>query len=401
MTLALLLTAVTGAWAEDFLYLVVDGTSATMMYGAGKGDNPYYTIENGNGYWYVLAGPEPDTYYDKEKLTTVTIDASCKKYTGTTLRSLFDYWSKLTTINNLENLNTSAVTDMYRMFAVCQALTSLDLSCLNTASVTNMEEMFIGLTLETIDLSGWNTSSVTNMYCMFYSCSNLKNIYVGDGWSTAAVTNSNFMFDGCSKLPNWNGTVTHAMAKLADDGGYLQKKPEGIELAWDPVTKTATLDEMPEGNVVVDVEYYSRAGVTLADGQYPAGCTAALMDTTFGAWTTENKLMEGQRFVLMIERPGGWDYTTSFDKGGASKDFMKEFTKDEYKAYIAYAKAQGLTVPDNAVLKWVTMPDTDDEDLTLGVSFVKQQTYTVMLVDEGYNMTFEKFCRFAVMQGEE
>ncbi len=250
MTLALLLTAVTGAWAEDFLYLVVDGTSATMMYGAGKGDNPYYTIENGNGYWYVLAGPEPDTYYDKEKLTTVTIDASCKKYTGTTLRSLFDYWSKLTTINNLENLNTSAVTDMYRMFAVCQALTSLDLSCLNTASVTNMEEMFIGLTLETIDLSGWNTSSVTNMYCMFYSCSNLKNIYVGDGWSTASVTKGKLMFSGCPNLPGFDsGKVTHEMAKLVPDG-YLSMKPEEIDVTWDPSTRTGTF-QMPAYDVEI------------------------------------------------------------------------------------------------------------------------------------------------------
>ena len=397
MMLALLVTAAAGAWADDELNLVVNGTSATIMYDANASNNPYFGEDN----WEQNEDFWDEDHTTKSTITTVTIDGSCKNFSGTNLSNLFYHFSGLTTINGLENLNTANVQKMEYMFASCSSLTSLDLSSFNTASVTAFDFMFDGCSsLTALDLSSWNTAKVWITYGMFQGCSNLENIYVGDGWSTAAVTNGSNMFAGCSKLPNFNaGNVTHAMAKLTDDGGYLKTKP--IELTWDAATRTATLDEMPEGNVVVDVEYYSRAGVTLADGQYPAGCTAALMDTTFGAWTTENKLMEGQRFVLMIERPGGWDYTTSFDKGGASKDFMKEFTKDEYKAYIAYAKAQGLTVPDNAVLKWVTMPDTDDEDLTLGVSFVKQQTYTVMLVDEGYNMTFEKFCRFAVMQGEE
>jgi len=239
--LVLLLTAATGAWAEDFLYLVVDGTSATMMYGADKGDNPYYTIVDGDRNWYVPSAYDPETYNNKMTLTTVTIDASCKNYTGTTLESLFDYWSKLTTINNLENLNTSAVTDMYRMFAACQALTSLDLSRLNTASVTNMHEMFIGLTLETIDLSGWNTSNVTDMYCMFYYSQNLKTIYVGDGWSTASVTNGKLMFSGCTSLPGFDsGKVTYEMAKLVPDGYLTYKAPAPTEPAIEVTTNAAS-----------------------------------------------------------------------------------------------------------------------------------------------------------------
>ena len=372
MTLALLVTAATGAWADkDYLYLVVDGTSATIKYGT-PGDNPYLT-----DLWWKQSGNNwDDSKTIRSAITTVTIDGSCQNFSGTSLRLMFGYFSGLTTINGLENLNTVGVETMQNMFFECSAL-------------------------QTVDLSSWNTANVMKMDNMFSSCSNLETIYVGDGWSTQAVTNGNWMFYRCTKLPNWDGTDSYTMAKLTSEGGYLTYKAPGLELTWDEQAGTWKLDEMPEGNVTVNVEYMSVAGVALADGQYPAGCTATLMDTTFGAWTTENKLMEGQRFVLMIERPEGWDYTTSFDKGGASKDFMKEFTKDEYKAYIAWAKENKMTVPDNAVLKWVTMPDTDDEDLTLGVSFVKQQTYTVMLVDEGYNMTFEKFCRFAVMQGGE
>ena len=179
---------------------------------------------------------------------------------------------------------------------------------------------------------------------------------------------------------------------------YIEKDapavPE-IELTWDPEAKTATLDEMPIGNVKVNVEYMSVAGVALADGQYPEGCTAALMDTTFVAWSAENQLMEGQRFVLLAEKAEGYDFKTTFSKGGEAKDFMKEFTKEEYQNYIDYAKAQGIAVPDNAVLKWVTMPDTDDDDLTLTVSFVEQQVYTVLYKVSG--STDEVWCRFGQM----
>ena len=139
----------------------------------------------------------------------------------------------------------------------------------------------------------------------------------------------------------------------------------------------------------------SVAGVTLADGQYPEGCTAALMDTTFVAWSAENQLMEGQRFVLMAEKADGYDFKTTFSKGGEAKDFMKEFTKEEYQNYIEYAKAQGIAIPDNAVLKWVTMPDTDDDDLTLTVSFVEQKVYTVLYKISG--SADELWCRFGQM----
>ena len=301
LTLVALLAVTTGAWADDFLYLVVDGTSATMMYGADKGDNPYYTIVDGDRNWYVPSAYDPETYRDKETLTTVTIDASCKNYTGTTLESLFDWWSKLTTINNLENLNTSAVTDMHRMFAACKALTSLDLSCLNTASVTNMLEMFNSLTLETIDLSGWNTSNVTNMYCMFYYSQNLKTIYVGDGWSTASVTNGKLMFSGCSKLPGYDsGKVTYEMAKLVPDGYLTYKAPasaSAVTVDWNKASKTGTFG-MPGGNVELEPEYYPQA--TAAEGAVTAATGVAATTDAPLVTIDETKLTGAAKMMYYV-----------------------------------------------------------------------------------------------------
>ena len=41
---------------------------------------------------------------------------------------------------------------------------------------------------------------------MFYNCTNLATIYVGEGWNTVSVTSSNSMFDGCTNLVGGMGT---------------------------------------------------------------------------------------------------------------------------------------------------------------------------------------------------
>ncbi len=250
--LVLLMTVASGAWAKAVLNLVVDGTSATIMYDGNTSNNPYL---NGDRGWEQNGMTWDENYTTMPTITTVTIDGSCKNFSGTSLNALFCGFSGLTTINGLDNLNTVGVQDMEYMFADCSSLTSLDLSSLNTASVTTMLSMFQGCSkltsldlsswntenvettsclfsgcseLTTVDLSSWNTANVWNTYLMFYNCSKLENIYVGDGWSTAAVTSGDDMFTGCSKLPGYAPTkTTHAMAKLVPEG-YLTTKPDVV-----------------------------------------------------------------------------------------------------------------------------------------------------------------------------
>ena len=45
------------------------------------------------------------------------------------------------------------------------------------------------------------------MIGMFYYCSKLQTIYVGNGWSTAAVTSSTNMFYNCRRLVGGQGTT--------------------------------------------------------------------------------------------------------------------------------------------------------------------------------------------------
>ena len=291
LTLVALLAVTTGAWAADVLNIVVSGTSATIKYDSNANNNPIF-----GGTDWVQSGYEWDMEYTtRPTITTVTIDGSCKNFSGTSLHGLFIAFSGLTTINGLENLNTANVQDMKYMFAGCSSLTSLDLSSFNTANVTTMYSMFDGCSklttvdlsgwntenvekinalfyncseLTTVDLSSWNTAKVWNTGYMFYNCPKLENIYVGDGWSTAAVTQSDYMFKGCTKLLSMN-TANPATDKTnahTGDGGYLKVKPStpsGPEVAWNKAEKTGTFT-MPGGNVTLEPEYYPQAALTAA-----------------------------------------------------------------------------------------------------------------------------------------
>ena len=381
MTLALLITAVSGAWAE--FYIDIDGTSATLKWGEHSDASILYDM--GGGFFDTNTGDFPQVLTE---IQTLTIDASCKDHTSQSLFCLFYDFNSLKTINNIENLKTEGVTNMQAMFGHCSSLQSLDLSSFNTASVTNMQSMFSGCSsLQSLDLSSFNTASVTNRTYMFENCSNLENIYVGDGWSTQAVTIGNFMFDNCKKLPGYDASKTsHAMAKLTTDGGYLKKKSEPVaeepveDFKWDATTKTGTF-KMPESDVIVKVEYKSEATVSM--NVTGTGGTAELMDATFQPLATNVKVKEGERFVLYLNRQDGYDFTTTFSKGGDTKEYMQEFSSEEYDNYINYAKEKGIKVPLNGALMWVTMPDTDDEALTMTTTFAALKTYTVLYKTTG------------------
>ena len=319
LTLVALLAVTTGAWAADVLNIVVSGTSATIKYDSNANNNPYF----GGDEWKQSEFPWDDEYTTRPTITTVTIDGSCKNFSGTRLRSLFIGFSGLTTINGLENLNTANVQDMKYMFAGCSSLTSLDLSSFNTANVTTMYSMFDGCSklttvdlsgwntenvekinalfyncseLTTVDLSSWNTAKVWNTGYMFYNCPKLENIYVGDGWSTAAVTQSDYMFKGCTKLLSMN-TANPATDKTnahTGDGGYLKVKPAAAtavdDFAWDEAKKTGTFT-MPGDNVTVSVEYYDLA--TLADKGLTAAVDAAAKTEAPLAVLAENAITGG------------------------------------------------------------------------------------------------------------
>ena len=182
-------------------------------------------------------------------LEKVVFEESFKKFKPTTLSSFFKELKSLTSIIGLENLNTTHVTDMSKMFYncynlsslnlsqfntgnvekmnemfyYCRGLNSLDLSAFNTAKVNNMYRMFYYCFVRTIDLSSFNTANVENMDEMFAGASLVVNIYTSESFKTDKLTTSKYMFYLCTKLPNFNKDEVDATHANYGAGGYFKK----------------------------------------------------------------------------------------------------------------------------------------------------------------------------------
>ena len=124
-----------------------------------------------------------------EKINLENIDTS----DVTDMQSMFNGCSVLTSLN-LTSFDTSQVTNMCSMFNSCSSLTSLNLSSFDTQNVTNMDTMFCGCgALTSLDLKKFNTKKVTGMYMIFFDTTNLKPIYVGENWRTSSTNGEMFL----------------------------------------------------------------------------------------------------------------------------------------------------------------------------------------------------------------
>ena len=123
----------------------------------------------------------PLWYYLKEMPTRVVFDKSFAEARPTSTYAWFEGFSKLTTIEGIENLNTSEVTTMKFMFQNCSSLT-------------------------TINVDGFDMSKVGTVSYMFKNCTSLTTIYCSQTWDIALM---NYMFSNCTSLKgaadfNWN-----------------------------------------------------------------------------------------------------------------------------------------------------------------------------------------------------
>lgn len=184
------LTAATASWVRW------DAPTGTLSFhrGATKpvGDN---ILDLGYGNY-----PNWDTH--AAEIKKVVFKAGFRDETHTTCSKWFSGCTNLTSIEGIENLNTSNVKYMNEMFGQCSNLETLDLSHFNTENVVNMSNMFNGCTkLRDLNISSFNTENVTNMYGMFYGCSSLETLDLSH-FNTRYVRKDgmNYMFNGCSSL---------------------------------------------------------------------------------------------------------------------------------------------------------------------------------------------------------
>lgn len=184
------LMAATDSWVRW------DAPTGTLSFHRGatkpEGKN-IYELQYGNGQeWNDHAA----------EIKKVVFKAGFRDETHTTCSKWFSGCTNLTSIEGIENLNTSKVKYMNEMFGQCSNLDTLDLSHFNTEKVENMSNMFNGCTkLHDLNISSFNTENVTNMYGMFYGCSSLETLDLSH-FNTRNVRKDGlyYMFNGCSSL---------------------------------------------------------------------------------------------------------------------------------------------------------------------------------------------------------
>ena len=156
------------------------------------------TDSNGNCIAYLVPNAE-----DSGSTYTLYIQGNDLIYISSGY-CLFSNFSNLNTIEGMEYVDTSQMTNMFMMFYGCSSLTNLELSNFDTSQVAQMELAFSGCSnLVSLSLEHFDTSNVSNMISMFSGCSSITSLDLSN-FDTAKLELMHGMFQNCTNLINLN-----------------------------------------------------------------------------------------------------------------------------------------------------------------------------------------------------
>ena len=247
----------------------VPGAAAKAVFNADAKTLTFYYDElthEGEGTVFAMtASTAPWTSSDAAKTATKAVfDTSFRDFRPTSTASWFAYFKSLSGIEGMENLVTSEVTNMYRMFYNC-AIGVYDLTGFDTGKVTNMGQMFAYTGGNKLNLSSFATTNVTDMGQMFLHA-RFNAIAVSELWSTAKVTSTKGPFGsnqvGTSALtggagtmwvdPN-NGIEYACVDNPPDHPGYFTYAKPGEKPQTLPVIESVTISAVATNGVTVNV----------------------------------------------------------------------------------------------------------------------------------------------------
>ena len=322
----------------------------------------------------------------------------------TNMNRMFYKCSALTSLD-LSSFNTSVVTDMSSMFNSCSSLTSLDLSSFNTSAVTDMRWMFNRCSsLTSLDLSPFNTSAVTGMYSMFSYCSSLTNLDVSS-FDTKSVTNMSYMFKQCTALDTLTLSTKFA---FKEDTDLVDATWHGINTGKEYTTSvlTSTYDGSTMADTYIkcfDIKFDAMGGksseskksgyIGMAFDSLP---TAEKRGYDFVGWFTEKQggtqllvnqpITQSTYYAQYTEHK--YTITVTNDVAGTMGDKTKDFTfqlkmTGNTPAELPYTKGTEtgkLKVTDGVV----EFTLSDGESITLG-NILIDTTYKITEVDGASN----------------
>ena len=275
---------------------------------------------------------------------------------------MFQFCSSLTTLD-VSNFNTANVTDMSGMFALCSGLTTLDVSNFNTENVTDMDLMFSRCSsLTTLDLSNFNTENVTDMRGMFYNCSSLTTIIVSDQWKTTNVkTSAEDFYDH-----SYSGPFENTPNLIGNAGTTYSEDHQDVDYAH--------IDTESNPGYLTTESYkvfYDLDGGTWADGVNPPTSFALDLKNNIQIPTPKKS---GMKFV-------GWTGTLASGLSSETPTKDVQITPDKLgnRIYTAHweEKDINITIPDK-----ITFPASPLNNEAVCEGSEKSVTLSLALPDD-------------------
>ena len=185
---------------EAYVHLSEDQKTLTFYYDTLRANRDGTTWGITDTEYLCIPAWGPNVGYYNTTVLTAVFDASFRYFRPTTTARWFIYFQSLKSIEGIEHLNTSQVTDMRKMFSHCQSLIALDLSSFDTSKVTDMRRMFSHCqSLTALDLSNFDTAKVIYMSEMFSGCKSLRTLDLSS-FDTSKVVGMGAMFSHCGSL---------------------------------------------------------------------------------------------------------------------------------------------------------------------------------------------------------
>lgn len=228
--------------------------------------NTYYAIKSAD---IKVTGMTDASYmfHSCSNLKEVNLD-EFDTSTVTNMRGMFSGCGKLESINFGQRFSTNKVTNMKGMFQNCSKLRDMDISDFDTSNVTDMSYLFCRCyNWGNMNLSGWDTAKVTDMRHMFENCG-FSRITLGGRFTTRAVTNMDRMFE-------YDSTVSQYYEYGWEDKFNLT----GLDLAWLDLSSVVSMEGIFWGCNVKELNLGRLdTGVTTTLSGLFAGCDMTGVD---------------------------------------------------------------------------------------------------------------------------
>jgi len=257
--------------------------------------------------WGALRLGNNGSYFNGCGNLTLTAVNGVLDTTGTTnFASMFRQCGSLTTINNINSWNTSAVTNMFEMFMNTSALNQP--ITFNTGAVTNMGAMFSGATSFNQPLA-FNTSAVTNMKSMFQSTTVFNSSLT---FNTSAVTDMSQMFFSAPSFNQplaFNTSSVTTMVNMFNQA-YAFNQP----LNWDTSAVTTMGSMFANTNAFNSLLTFNTSAVTNMQGMFAAATAfnQPLAFNTIAVTTMSNMFYNAKAF----NQPLNWDTSAVTNMNG-------------------------------------------------------------------------------------